>query len=512
MNLSKKTFTYSSIMAACIVVIVLGYFILMLPSLYVNYMERLNYDSIKEVQKVYLRDRCYKNVKSRNPTSTCTVSIPKNKDEIKVENALGTIDVIIYDQDIKNILNEGRKIFSKSFDGEKLKDSEFDKLKECGNKIKEKMKSENQPIKIETYGNNGHFKFEKESSKVSTPSDNMFIYESKARDKHNFYTTYFAFSQKDDAYIISILPVMTPEIGEIRGIVLQSMPVITVIIVLIILAGTIFFSRRIVNSIESLAHHASYIKENPDINIEPLEISGSDEIAQLSNTLNEMYAKLNDNFNELKNQNERQKVFLRASSHQLKTPVAAALLLVDSMINEIGKFKNTKEYLPKLREQLISIKKLVDEILNINAGEVRGMKEKVKINDMIMDIVRSREIEMEKRKISVRFNNNEIVIKSINSLLYKVIDNLINNAVKYSNDNGYIDIRLNEECLEIINYGSRIPDDILPHIFEAFVSGADNTGHGLGLYIVSYYCKILKYRVNIENIENGVKYTLYFHK
>ena len=133
MNLSKKTFTYSSIMAACIVVIVLGYFILMLPSLYVNYMERLNYDSIKEVQKVYLRDRCYKNVKSRNPTSTCTVYIPKNKDEIKVENALGTIDAIIYDQDIKNILNEGRKIFSKSFDGEKLKDSEFDKLKECGN-------------------------------------------------------------------------------------------------------------------------------------------------------------------------------------------------------------------------------------------------------------------------------------------------------------------------------------------------------------------------------------------
>ena len=105
----------------------------MLPSLYVNYMERLNYDSIKEVQKVYLRDRCYKNVKSRNPTSTCTVYIPKNKDEIKVENALGTIDAIIYDQDIKNILNEGRKIFSKSFDGEKLKDSEFDKLKECGN-------------------------------------------------------------------------------------------------------------------------------------------------------------------------------------------------------------------------------------------------------------------------------------------------------------------------------------------------------------------------------------------
>ncbi|MDZ5010890.1 HAMP domain-containing protein, partial [Clostridium perfringens] len=124
----------------------------------------------------------------------------------------------------------------------------------------------------------------------------------------------------------------------------------------IILVSTYYFSRKIIIPIKKLANHAEFIKNNNIENVYPIDIKGEDEIAILGNTLNELYSKLNESFKSLEeknklliDENKRQDVFLRASSHQLKTPVAAALLLVESMIDEVGKYKNTKEHLPKFK-------------------------------------------------------------------------------------------------------------------------------------------------------------------
>ena len=63
-----------------------------------------------------------------------------------------------------------------------------------------------------------------------------------------------------------------------------------------------------------------------------------------------------------------------------------------------------------------------------------------------------------------------------------------------------------KDKLEIINYGSSIDEEILPNIFEPFVKEQKSkNGSGLGLYIVSYYCKILNLDIKIENMNYGVK-------
>lgn len=72
--------------------------------------------------------------------------------------------------------------------------------------------------------------------------------------------------------------------------------------------------------------------------------------------------------------------------------------------------------------------------------------------------------------------------------------------------------------VQIENYGVRVPEDLLPHIFEPFVSGnheADKNGnhsHGLGLYIASYYTKKLGAGITVQNGENSVITTLIFEK
>ena len=65
--------------------------------------------------------------------------------------------------------------------------------------------------------------------------------------------------------------------------------------------------------------------------------------------------------------------------------------------------------------------------------------------------------------------------------------------------------------LEIINYGAHIDEDLLPNIFDAFVSSnTESRGRGLGLYIAHYYSNLLGYKIEVNNISNGVKSVLYF--
>lgn len=54
---------------------------------------------------------------------------------------------------------------------------------------------------------------------------------------------------------------------------------------------------------------------------------------------------------------------MRASSHQLKTPVAAAMLLIDGMIDEMGKYADVKTYLPQVKGKLIEMRDIVNNVL-----------------------------------------------------------------------------------------------------------------------------------------------------
>nr|WP_279289750.1 ATP-binding protein [Anaerocolumna cellulosilytica] len=87
-----------------------------------------------------------------------------------------------------------------------------------------------------------------------------------------------------------------------------------------------------------------------------------------------------------------------------------------------------------------------------------------------------------------------------------IIDNLLNNAVFHTPDNGHIHIIQSVKKLQIINYGTSIPEKLLPHIFEPFVTSNNRQkGHGLGLYIVRYYAQCLKCEVSVHNINHGVE-------
>lgn len=519
MNLSKKTFMYSSILSGLILLLILIYFIVMLPSLYIDYLSKSHYQSMKEIQEDYIRDENYNNIYSPNPSGTISVRIPKSGNDIYASNTFGTTKVTIKDSEVDLI---------KLLDEVRYYASNIDKIKELENydinfleTLKKSFYKDNfideLPVKFEFNKSDNDNIFSEGNSKMNIVGDDTIIFELNSFDGINYYTIFSAITINDGETIISFLNVMTPKIGEIRSIVFQSLPMIIAVIVLIILISTYYFSRKIIIPVKKLANHAEFIKNNNIIDVYPMEITGEDEISYLGNTLNELYSKLNESFKALEeknklleSENKRQDVFLRASSHQLKTPIAAALLLVEGMIDEVGKYKNTKEYLPKVKGQLQSIRKIVDEILNLNNKVVN--KKMINVKELIDEVINDHEIQI-REKFIVIDKNLEITIQETDyHLLYKIIDNLITNAITYTDKNNKINITLSKDKLKIINYGSHIDEELLPNIFDAFVSSnTESRGSGLGLYIAYYYSNLLGYKIEVNNISNAVEAVLYFN-
>lgn len=513
MNLSKKTFVYSAIISGTIVTLMIAYFVLMLPSLYVDYMSKSNFSSIKSIQENYIRDGSYKNISSSNPSGTATIKIPATGNEVFISNKLVSIKININDKEILKVIEKARYYSTHKEEIKDIDEEEFAFGSNISDVFKNKLFKENLPVSLEFLENDYKNVYKEMSSKVNVVDEDTVIYESNVSDGSNYYTNYVAISLHKEDIIVSVFAAITPEIGEIRPIIFQSLPMIIATALLLILISTILFSRKIVIPIEKLVNHAVFMKENTSREVELMKIEGHDEIAVLGETLNELYLKLNESFKELEKknnylseQNKRQEVFLRASSHQLKTPVAAALLLVEGMINEIGKYKDTVEYLPKVKLQLKSMGKIIDDILNLNNSIEAIKKENIKISEIIDESLLSHEVQVKLKELTIEKEINFININTDRKIIFKIVDNLINNAITYTSKEGHIKITLTESALTIINYGAFIEEELLPHIFDPFVSSnSGNRGHGLGLYIVAFYAKLLNYEVEVRNINVGVE-------
>ena len=97
MNLSKRTFIYSITLVTLLISLIIGYFIFMLPSLYVDQMKKNYFDEIVSVQEHIIKEQNYDSIKISNPTGTFSFVIPEEGDSILVYNTYLSMKVMIND-------------------------------------------------------------------------------------------------------------------------------------------------------------------------------------------------------------------------------------------------------------------------------------------------------------------------------------------------------------------------------------------------------------------------------
>lgn len=529
MKLSKKTFLYSIILAAGMVALVIVYFVLMLPSLYVDYVMDSNLQSVVDIQKGYMEHGDYEGLEIKNPSAVYTVEIPMEGEQVYITGKFIKLTFEIQDEELQEILGHFRGMMKNMENAEGLEDNRenfsqesFIELWENGLKDKlltEEMTAGDYPVKAEVELKEGEDVYKEEYYRLHRISDELMVYEYGISNDSYGYTTYIAMGKTEHAFIFTVLPTMTPRMEEITPVVMSSLPMIITVVFLAVLVASGFFSRKIVNPIIRLAGYAESAKTAENFEVKPFESESEDEIGTLSRALNELYDKLRESYLELEGQNrileeenERQEVFMRASSHQLKTPVAAALLLVEGMINEVGKYKDTKTYLPEVKKQLLSMRKIVEDILDLNHHARNPEKEMLTIEGLTKEVLKAYEVQLENRKLMLTVEGKKS-LRTDAGMMKKIIDNLVSNSVQHTPEGERIEIKINEESLCIRNYGSHIEEKLLANIFDPFVSSdSREKGKGLGLYVAAYYCRILNCALQIENMENGVEARLVFER
>jgi len=220
-------------------------------------------------------------------------------------------------------------------------------------------------------------------------------------------------------------------------------------------------------------------------------VRSKDEIGELSNTFNNMA-------DSLQNLENMRRNFISNVSHELRTPMTTISGFVEGIIDETIPAEKHSQYLKIVLDETKRLSRLVNDLLDLakmEAGEVNLDLREFDINEMIrIAIIKFENRIMEKNiHVSAYFGEEQNYVKADMDGIQRVITNLLDNAVKFCNVNGNIEISVTADnrkvYVSILNTGIGIAQEELKYIWDRFYKSdksrsKDKTGTGLGLSIV----------------------------
>ena len=303
-----------------------------------------------------------------------------------------------------------------------------------------------------------------------------------------------------------------------------------VAIMIVALIGAAVFARQMTVPIKRLVADTEKMTE-----LLPVETmkQRNDELGDLYRDVHNMYAKLKDTINELGEENTRrkemeesQRYFFSAASHELKTPIAAARVVMEGMLADIGDYKNHPKYLSECIKLMDEQSKTIYEILDIVNldGIFEPEPQQVNIEEII-------ETQLQTYRPMAGANGHDIVVGIPENLhchadprlFKKALSNVLLNAVQNTPQDGRIHIytevshegiqQFTENSFEgvrlcVLNTG-HINEEHLPRLFDPFFridkARSRRSGQtGLGLTIVKKTLDLMGAEFGLENTDNGV--------
>ena len=188
--------------------------------------------------------------------------------------------------------------------------------------------------------------------------------------------------------------------------------------------------------------------------------------------------------------------FVANVSHELRTPMTTIGGFADGILDGTIPPEQERRYIKIIAEEIHRLRTLVNSMLNLTkfeAGEMQLRISQVDIAKLLIKTVLMFEKRISDKHVEVEgLEDASLVVKADEDLMFQVLYNLIENAVKFVNEGGTIRFAMRTEkdiaYIEIRNTGEGLKDDELPKIFDRFYKtdtsrSKDKTGLGLGLSI-----------------------------
>jgi two-component system sensor histidine kinase VanS len=282
-----------------------------------------------------------------------------------------------------------------------------------------------------------------------------------------------------------------------------------------------------------------YAKEFEEINFKQIstEMTNSD-FVKLANAFDDLQTKLNETIIKLKQKNNEiltlndnlknelihKRNLVAAISHDIKTPLTIIAATVSAIQDGIFTPEETQVELENILNEIETTKKMLQDTINIYQIESEINQEKFEefnlievINNVTDDLSKL----ITKYKHTLHLNlTSDIKMNADKEKITMAIKNLVLNAIIHSPENNNIHINIisnkKHSILEIINTGVSIKEEDLKNLFKPFYRAdksrtkKDDFGNGLGLYLTKEILKKHNLDINVENIEDGVKFYIIF--
>ena len=278
------------------------------------------------------------------------------------------------------------------------------------------------------------------------------------------------------------------------------------VLVIVLLVGLYFSSvithpiNELNNLMQQTARAGFTVRANP---------KGNDEIAQLGRTFNMMSEKL-QNMDQMRND------FISNASHELKTPLSAMKILIESLLHQEQPDPSmTREFLGDINQEIDRLSAIVGDLLTIVRFDSKSEKlqmEPIALDELLFDTLSRLSPVAKKAQILIEPSCDELCFVNGDPIkLQQVIYNLVDNAIKYTPEGGTVWVKLYTEgdkaVLEVRDNGIGIPKESLPHLFDRFyrvdkARSRSTGGTGLGLSIVQSVVHIHGGDIEVDSEDN----------
>lgn len=246
-----------------------------------------------------------------------------------------------------------------------------------------------------------------------------------------------------------------------------------------------------------------------------VEIETEDEFGHLADSMNLMARELNE-------KEEYERKFVANISHDFRSPLTSIKGYVEAMMDGTIPVELQEKYFNIVLFETDRLKKLTEELLTLNSfGSKRGMLEitSFDINAVIKNTAAAFEGRCTERRIFIQllFESKQQMVRADIGKIQQVLYNLLDNAVKFSNDGSSIEIEttLKHEkvFISVKDHGVGIPKESQKKIWERFYKtdssrGKDKRGTGLGLAIVKEIIQAHDEHINVISTEGvGTEFT-----
>lgn len=281
---------------------------------------------------------------------------------------------------------------------------------------------------------------------------------------------------------------------SIFKIILLVVGITFIIVSLLIL----IWSNNLVNRIKKLKEKIDNL--NNDNYNHKIKYDYDDELSTLEVAMEKMRIYLKEE-EEYKNQ------MYQNISHDFKTPITVMKSYIeafeDGVITDKEAVKVSKEQLSKLEGKVHSL--LYLNKLNYFKDKKDIIKERCDVSKIVFDSVDKFSLVRNDVKFTLDIDEKNTIFKGSSEMWEAIIDNILNNFIRYANKEIKITIKNNKIIL--FNDGPNIDKDVLNNIFSPFEKGVNGV-FGLGLSIVKKTLTFLNYDINIQNTKNGVKFII----